>query len=106
MDYHANRKGKYLHPNSIERLNFDYKYLIQPLGTANSSTIKISAEVPIGQRVVYIPGVLETLKFAWVQYLALLIPCLWVFYIVNGFVFRYQIVETSVSSDLVASKRF
>ena len=53
----------------------------------------------------YIPGVLQTLKFAWVQYLSVVIPSLWVFSMVCGFVFRHRIIETVVSSDLVLRKR-
>jgi hypothetical protein len=61
--------------------------------------------VPIHQELKYIPGVLETLKFAWIQYLALLIPSLIVYWILIGFILRYQFVETSVTSDLVARKK-
>lgn len=37
--------------------------------------------------------------------MALLIPSLFVFYMVSGFIFRYQVVETSVTSELVPKKR-
>lgn len=45
------------------------------------------------------------LKFAWVQYLALLVPCLMLFWELAGFLFRHQIIETSVASELVPKKR-
>lgn len=50
---------------------------------------------------------LETLKNAWTQYLALLIPLVLVFWAFVGFLLRNQLVETSVVSDLVpkAEKR-
>lgn len=80
--------------------------MIQPLGASRTAKVSMDVVVPINQRVLYIPGVLETLKFAWVQYLALLIPSLLIFYGVSGFIFRYQIVETSVTSDLVPKKRY
>ena len=52
----------------------------------------------------YIPGVLETLKNAWTQYLALLIPLLLVFWAFVGFLLRHQLVETSIVSDLLPKK--
>jgi hypothetical protein len=61
--------------------------------------------VPIHQELRYIPGVLETLKFAWIQYLAFLIPSLLIFWVVIGFILRYQLVETSVTSDLVIRRK-
>lgn len=68
--------------------------------------MQISANIPQSQEVKYIPGVLETLKFAWVQYLALLVPSLMIFRCLSGFLFKYQIVEASISSDLTKRKRF
>jgi len=53
----------------------------------------------------YIPGSLQTLKFAWVQYICLAIPILAIFFAMSGFVFRHQIIETAVTSDLRPRKR-
>ena len=64
----------------------------------------IDVNIPIQQEVQYIPGVLETLKNAWTQYLALLIPLLLVFWAFVGFLLRNQLVETSVVSDLLPKK--
>ena len=61
--------------------------------------------MPTAQEIKYQPGVLEVLKFAWVQYLALLVPCLLLFQGLAGFLFRHQIIETSVASELVPKKR-
>jgi hypothetical protein len=49
--------------------------------------------------------VLQTLKFAWVQYVALLAPSLWIFTQIVGFALRHQIIEAAVSSDLATVKR-
>jgi hypothetical protein len=49
--------------------------------------------------------VLETLKFGWIQILALTVPCLLLFYELAGFLFRHQILETWVASELVPKKR-
>ena len=91
---------------SLERLDFEYNYVVQPLGSPSKTTIQLDMAVPINQEVSYIPGVLETLKFAWIQYLALLIPSLFVYWLVLGFILRYQMVETSVTSDLSVKKKF
>lgn len=64
----------------------------------------IDVNIPIQQEVQYIPGVLETLKNAWTQYLALLIPLLLVFWAFVGFLLRHQLVETSIVSDLLPKK--
>ena len=49
---------------------------------------------------------LQTLKFAWIQYLSLALVSFWIFYGIVGFIFRHKIVDTAVSSDLVSKKRF
>lgn len=51
------------------------------------------------------PRALETLKFAWVQYLALLVPSLLLFRLVTGFLFKYQIVENRVAEDLAMPRK-
>lgn len=61
--------------------------------------------MPVQQEIKYIPGVLQTLKFAWIQYLSLALPAVGVFYVVVGFVFRHRIVDTAVSSDLMTRRK-
>ena len=65
----------------------------------------IDVKIPNGQKVLYIPGSLETIKFAWIQYLSLVIPSLYIFYALCGFIFRHQIIETSVTSDLLVKRK-
>ena len=49
----------------------------------------IDVSVPVSQEVRYEQGVLETLKFALVQYLPLVIPCILLFVSLFGFLFKY-----------------
>ena len=49
---------------------------MQPLGSSFSTTIEMNVDVPLSQEVRYRPGVLETLKFAWAQYVMVLVPVL------------------------------
>ena len=56
--------------------------------------MELDIRVPSLQQIVYVPGVLESLKIAWIQYLALLIPCLWVIYkLILGFAFKARVLE-------------
>ena len=56
--------------------------------------------IPRAQEVIYMPGVLETIKFAWIQYIMVLIPVLMVFNMILGFLFRYRIFDATLVSDL------
>lgn len=89
----------------IERLSYDYSALVQPFASPYKTSLDFTINIPKQQRVAYIPGVLQTLKFAWLQYVSLLIPSLAIFYLVVGFLLRHQIVATSVTSDLIGRKR-
>lgn len=72
-----------------ERLWYDYQAVVQPYANPYKTQIVMEIDIPTSQEVKYIPGVLQTLKFAWVQYLSLLIPSMLVFWGVTGFVFRH-----------------
>lgn len=54
------------HDERSERLHLDATTMVQPMGTAFSTTIEMLTSIPKTQEVRYRPGVLETLKFAWV----------------------------------------
>ncbi len=45
-----------------------------------------------------------TLKMAWIQYLSIFIPVVLIEYLILAFVFKYQIFETSVMSELPMNK--
>ena len=95
-----------LYHERTEKIEYKYEYLIQPIGNPYKTVIQIYAHVPVQQEVKYVPGILETLKFAWVQFLALLVPSLLIFRWISGFLFRYEIIETNITSDLKKTKRF
>lgn len=80
--------------------------MVQPKANQYKTSIVIDCDIPNQQQVKYIPGVLQTLKFAWIQYLSLALVSFWIFYGIAGFIFRHKIVDTAVSSDLVSKKRF
>ena len=53
----------------------------------------------------YIPGVMETMKFAWVQYVFVLIPCVYFAYLSAGFLFKFRILEAMLISDLQPKRK-
>lgn len=54
--------------------------------------------------ILYEPGVLETLKGGWIQYLNILLPCLWLFNKLRGCLFKTGLLETTQTSDLGIKK--
>jgi transmembrane protein 231 len=68
-------------------------------GSSNQVNVNMKIRIPSNQLVAYKPMFLEVMKFAWIQYLSLLLPVLWVIYQFARFVFRNQIFETSVTVD-------
>lgn len=78
--------------------------MVQPLGSQYKTQIIVDVNIPIQQEIQYIPGVLETLKNAWTQYFALLVPLLLVFWAFVGFLLRNQLIETSIVSDLLPKR--
>lgn len=58
--------SKYLQVTYIERLIYEYSSVIQPVAAPYKSSLTIDVRIPNGQKVLYIPGTLETLKFAWI----------------------------------------
>ena len=54
----------YNHRN--EKVNYVATNFVQNLGSRFSTTLEVNIHVPKSQEIVYRPGVLETIKFAWV----------------------------------------
>ena len=73
---------------------------MQPYGNVDKVVLDLSVKIPRTQRVRYVPSILETLKHAWIQYLAILLPAIWIFQEFIGFLFRYKILEANVVADL------
>lgn len=80
--------------------------IIHPFANPHKTQIFIDAEIPIQQEVKYIPGILQTLKFAWIQYLSIAVFFVAIFTGVVGFIFRHKIVDTAMSSDFVGRKKY
>ncbi|CAG9317653.1 unnamed protein product [Blepharisma stoltei] len=80
--------------------SYDYgKPLVLYGGQTGSIDIKMKVRIPANQPVVYRPVFLETMKFAWIQYVSLLIPVAYVVYLFANFVYGNQILEASVTYD-------
>jgi len=60
----------------------------------------INLRVPIQQTVVYVPSILENLKFSWIQYLSLLIPAYLICERVIHFAFKNKIFEAQETNDI------
>ena len=86
---------------SLERTVLNQQQLlVQPYGNPNKLVIDLGIRIPPTQRVRYVPGVLETIKHAWIQYLALFLPALLLYKVVIGFLFKYKILEANIVGDL------
>ena len=68
------------------------------------SVLDVTIKIPLNQEVRYIPGILETLKYAWIQYLSIFLPMLYLYYMFIKFIFKYKIVETTIISELHQKK--
>jgi len=65
-----------------------------PSGTQTEVQIVFDIRVPGAQEVLYTPIVMERLKEAWVQYVALMIPSVYVIYfLIVGFSFKSKVLE-------------
>jgi hypothetical protein len=51
-----------------------------PSRLSNSIEIQLDISVPAEQEIFYEPSILESIKIAWIQYVALLIPSLYIIY--------------------------
>ena len=52
------------------------------------------------QEIVYVPTTLESLKIAWIQYIALLIPSLYIiYYLILGFAFKNKVLDAQVKNE-------
>lgn len=65
------------------------------LGRAGGSGFELNAEIRYPLEVIsYRPGFWETIKFAWIQYVSVLLIFLWVFERIQRFVFQNQVLTT------------
>ncbi|XP_029951695.1 transmembrane protein 231-like [Salarias fasciatus] len=65
------------------------------VGRAAGSPFELNAEIRYPVEVIsYRPGFWETIKFAWIQYVSILLVMLWVFERIQRFVFQNQVLPT------------
>lgn len=65
------------------------------VGRAAASPFELKAEIRYPMEVIsYRPGFWETIKFAWIQYVSVLLIFLWVFERIQRFVFQNQVLTT------------
>ncbi|XP_023253160.1 transmembrane protein 231 [Seriola lalandi dorsalis] len=65
------------------------------VGRAADSPFELNAEIHYPLEVIsYRPGFWETIKFAWIQYVSVLLIFLWVFERIQRFVFQNQVLTT------------
>ncbi|XP_034540595.1 LOW QUALITY PROTEIN: transmembrane protein 231 [Notolabrus celidotus] len=65
------------------------------VGRAAGSPFQLNAEIRYPTEVIsYRPGFWETIKFAWIQYVSVLLIFLWVFERIQKFVFQNQVLTT------------
>ena len=71
----------------------------QELAGPGEFQFNLVLRVPTHQPIVYYPSASELLKFAWIQYLAMLIIVYKLVLSAKDFIFRNQVVETRVVLD-------
>ncbi|XP_049580555.1 transmembrane protein 231 isoform X2 [Syngnathus scovelli] len=69
--------------------------LVWTTGRAAGSPFHLIADIHYPMEVIsYYPGFWETIKFAWIQYVSILLIFLWVFERIQTFVFQNQVLTT------------
>ena len=78
---------------------YEYQTLILPSGFSSHSIISMKVRIPPNQEFEYTPEFLEVMKFAWVQYICLLIPVGYIIFRFAEFIYRNQILESHVTYE-------
>lgn len=68
-------------------------YLVWESGNSGNFVLDVELRYP-PMTVSYYPGFWQLIKFAWIQYLALLVVFWWVLSYVQAFVFKNQVILT------------
>jgi len=90
--------------NRNESLYCDCDNIVVPGSLSNSTEIVVTFNIPPSQQILYYPTLLENLKFAWVQYIALFIPIFFIIHSVLQFAFRNKIFSTQEINNLPVKK--
>jgi hypothetical protein len=69
------------------------------LGYSKEVLIEMKLKVPEKQEIIYKPALLESLKFAWVNYFSLLFPIALIIMWIVSFTFKYQIFPSGIVHD-------
>jgi hypothetical protein len=73
---------------------FDARPSVLSFTTASSTQILMQLEIPTYQAIWYYTSVLEIIKFAWIQYFALLIPIYTILYVwLYGFIVKTNVLK-------------
>ena len=96
-DYAECWKANVLRNESVELVGETIRL---PFGGDSLSTVGVNIRIPPYQEFVYQPPLLETLKFAWVQYFSILFPFYIILFTFYCFLLKYQILDTYISSNL------
>ena len=83
-----------------ERLDFKSNDFVMPLGNRFSTTLDITVNIPVSQQIKYRPGVMETIKFGWVQYIFIMIPSVLIAFSFIGYMFESKLLDAIMVSDL------
>ena len=83
---------------------YDYQSLVVPSASTLSLIISMKVRIPPNQQFEYSPAFLEVMKFAWVQYLSLLLPIAYLIFRFASFIYRNQILEAHVSYEAKINK--
>lgn len=60
--------------NRNQTLNFDHKAIVNSFGSSDTTTVHIEMKIPKYSPALYVPGFVQSLKIAWIQYYAILFP--------------------------------
>eukprot|EP00742_Colponemidia_sp_Colp-10_P006875 GILJ01007370.1.p1 GENE.GILJ01007370.1~~GILJ01007370.1.p1 ORF type:complete len:309 (+),score=23.70 GILJ01007370.1:33-959(+) len=92
--------SNYLDRNETTMLEDQYPVWIGNAG-GGISEFTLSATIRIPFEIVhYVPPFSETMKWAWVQYLSILIPVAWIAHMIMTFAYKNQIFETRTVTDI------
>ena len=82
--------------NRNESTTYVYQSTVLPDGQSEKVTISMKIRIPPFEHIYYAPLFIENLKFAWIQYLSLLIPIYYLVWLFAKFVFSNQIFDTPI----------
>lgn len=91
--------------NETTEFSLFHKPLVTSASGGNTVKVHMKVRIPAHQVVLYRPGFLELMKFAWIQYICIFIPVAFVIYSFARFVYGNQIIETSVTDEVKGNRR-